>query len=363
MAAGRLAIIAALAAPLVAGSISARLDEYVRAGTIAGAVTLISLPGRSDCIDAVGYQDLERKTAMRSDTIFQIMSMTKPVTAVAVMALADEGRLAIDDPVAKYLPGFDRRITIRHLLTHTSGLSENDPPPLRDDAVKRAHTLAEVASFIAREPVETEPGTRSQYSGPGFAVLGRIVEIASGQPLDRFLAGRIFRRLGMRDTDFFPPASQRNRIAKVYEMRDGKLTAAAVDLYRQNARYANPAGGLYSTAADMARFLRMTLTGRAPDGSRILSPAAVAAMRRPQANLPQPAGPCAAYFALGWQLLPDAPDCRPRMGAGSYGHAGAFGTFMWADPAKKMVGVFLIQRIAAGKAEREVFVSIAEAVR
>jgi CubicO group peptidase (beta-lactamase class C family) len=363
MAAGRLAIAAVLAAAAVSDPIPARLSEYVRTGTIAGAVTLVSRPGRNDRIAAVGYQDLEQKTPMRPGTVFQIMSMTKPVTAVAIMMLADEGRLGIDDPVAKFLPEFDRRMTIRHLLTHTAGLSGNDPQPLWDERGKRSRTLAEVVNLIAREPLQAAPGARSHYSGPGFAVLGRIVEISSGQPLDRFLTGRIFSKLGMEDTYFFPPASARERIAKVYEIHGGKLAPAAVDLYRDGARYVNPAGGLYSTAGDMARFMRMTLTGRTPDGRRILSSAAVAAMRRLQPGLPQPEGPCAARFALGWQIMQGTPACLPHMGSGSYGHAGAFGTFMWADPARDTVGVFLIQRIAADKTERDVFVSLAEAER
>ncbi len=307
MARHRLAIALALAASASAAS--------------PGAVTCVIRRGATDRIQATGY---------RPDTLFQIMSMTKPITAVAIMILADEGRLCLDDRVSNYLPEFAARAyTIRHLFTHTSGLPAEDPKPIWDEHVKYGHTLAEVAALIAAEPPLSAPGAQTRYSGPGFVVLGRVVEMVSQLPFDKFVTDRILTPLGMNDTYFFPPPNVRHRIAPVYEWHDGALHRADVDLYREGAKYANPAGGLFSTAADVARFLKMMLNS----GNPILSARAVQEMTAPP--------------GLGWQLRP----------SGAFGHSGSFGTYMWADPRAGLAGVFLIQQIGATNKERDAFVA------
>lgn len=338
------------------------MEEFVRKGDIAGCVTLIARHGKLASLEAVGYQDLEQKVPMKPDTVFQVMSNTKPVTAVAVMMLEEKGLLALSDPVEKHLPEFHRpagsfrAMTIRDLLTHTSGLSSEDPKAIWDSEVKLASTLAEVASLISQQPIESEPGARYRYSGPGFAVLGRIVEVVSGQRYEDFLEQRIFKPLGMSDSFFFPPPGKRHRIAQVYGRQAGALRPAAVDLYRQGAKYANPAGGLFSTAADMSAFCQMMLNGGAWRGTRVLSRASVETMTRIQFR----EGNAATGRGLGWSVVISPSPSLPLLSPGSYGHSGAFGTYAWVDPQKDLVGVFLAQMLGdRGNTARNAFLTLA----
>ncbi len=204
--------------------IPARMQEFVDAGTAAGFVTLLARRGEIVQLGAVGLQDVESKTKMRADSIFQIASMTKPITAAGIMILADEGRLATADPVEKYLPEFrgqkmvversggrmvlgppSRRITLHDLLTHTSGMPGGFPEGLREIFTARDRTLAEAVAVYSQQPLDFEPGTRWRYSNMGIATLGRIIEVVSGMRYENFLARRIFEPLGMKDSFFFPP--------------------------------------------------------------------------------------------------------------------------------------------------------------
>lgn len=339
-----------------------RMEEFVRKGDIAGCVTLVARHGRLASLEVVGYQNLEQKLPMRADTIFQVMSNTKPVTAVAVMMLAETGLLVLNDPVEKYLPEFHRSaggfraMTIRDLMTHTSGLSSEDPKAIWDPEVKLASTLAEVASLISQQPLESEPGTRYRYSGPGFAVLGRIIEVVSGRRYEDFLERRIFKPLRMHDSFFFPPPRKRRRVAQVYEREAGVLRPARVDLYRQGAKYANPAGGLFSTAADMAAFCQMMLNGGAYRGTRVLSRASVETMTRIQFREVN----AATGRGLGLSVVINPSPSLPLLSPGSYGHSGAFGTYAWIDPQKDLVGVFLTQIMGdTGNTARNTFLKLA----
>ena len=214
------------------GRIPARMKEFVEQGTIAGAVTLVARHGVVASLEAVGYQDLETKMPMRTDSIFQIRSMAKPVTAVGIMLLQEDGRLALDDPVEKHLPEFrgisvserregeeeralkqpSRPITIRDLMTHTSGMLFELVPPDGDWKTWvqewRKWTLAEYVTLCAQQPLQFDPGTKFQYSDEGFHSLGRIIEVASEQPYEKFIADRIFEPLGMKDSFFFPPPAK-----------------------------------------------------------------------------------------------------------------------------------------------------------
>ena len=187
--------------------ISTRLKSFVERGAMAGAVTLIASRGRV-IVEAIGYRNLESKEPMLIDTIFDIRSVTKPVTAIGIMILMEEGKLALNDPVEKYLPEFKstantrNRITILHLLTHTSGMPLNRPPEIEDITIKRDRTLADVVTILSKQEPDFEPGTQFRYYSGGFAILGHIIEMVSGKPFEQFIKERIFDPLGMKDTFF-----------------------------------------------------------------------------------------------------------------------------------------------------------------
>ena len=367
------------------GNIPVRMKSFVDKGTVAGTVTLVARHGAIASLEAVGYQDLESKKPMKPDTIFQIMSMTKPVVATAIMMLMEEGKLAIADPVENYLPEFkdikmidpdrpglfkkpSRPITLRDLMTHTSGMYSVTPPhAFKDLKTWMGMTLAEVVSVGAKQPLNFEPGTKWDYSSVGIATLGRIIEVVSDQPFERFLESRIFEPLGMKDTYIFPPESKWDRIASCYVLDHGKLKKMGEDtlgggdlLFRKGAKYSLPEGGLYSTATDMAAFYQLILNGGTYKGKRMLSKPTVSIMTENHTgHLPAGHSPGMGY-GLAWAVVrePMGSLSLPLLSIGSYGHGGAFGTHGWVDPQKDLVGVFLVQRPGAS-AERNAFMAIA----
>jgi CubicO group peptidase (beta-lactamase class C family) len=372
------------------GRIPVRLKSYVEKGTIAGAVTLAARHGVVASLEAIGYQNLDSKTPMRIDSIFQIMSMTKPFTAVALMTLVEEGKVVLSDPVEKYIPEFkgqwlnepgasdkerkqihpSRRITLRDLLTHTSGMASG-PPAGASDLLSRMHlTLAEAVSLYSQQPLEFEPGTRWQYSNPGIATLGRIVEVVSGIPFEKFLEERILQPLGMKDSFIFPPANKVDRMAMVYNLKDGKLKKADREilagdpaLFRKGARYAGPEYALCSTATDLFAFYQMMLNGGTLNGKRILSRAGVEVMTELHTGSIDPAGHSPGKgYGLAWTVVKDPIGTLQYQSIGTFGHGGAFGTEGWIDPKKDLVGVFLIQRDSGGDGEEaNVFKTLAAA--
>ena len=188
-------------------------------------------------LDAIGWQDIENKKPMRSDSIFQIMSMTKPLTGLGIMMLMEDGRLTLNDPVEIYIPEFREQhladgskpkhpVTIRDLMTHTSGMSGRLPETMPDLYTRMDKPLSEAVPAFAAQPLEFEPGKKWQYSNSGIATLGRIIEVMTGAPYERFMQQRIFDPLGMKDTFFFPPADKKDRIAVLYTRKDGKLVQA-----------------------------------------------------------------------------------------------------------------------------------------
>src|SRR5688500_10240304 len=209
--------------------IPARLRGFVEDGSMAGAVVLVARRGETVMLEAVGYQDLEARTPMRTDTIFDVRSVTKPITSIGTMLLVEEGKIALSDPVDKYLPEFEareskfRRITIRHLLTHTAALPLYRLPEGESMAVKRDGTLREYVTLLSGQKPEYEPGTRCRYSSGGFAILGRVIEVVSGKSFEKFISERIFVPLGMKDSSFYYPADKQDRIARIYRRREGKL--------------------------------------------------------------------------------------------------------------------------------------------
>lgn len=349
--------------------IPARMKAFVEKGEIPGCVTLIGRRGQIAQIEAVGWADTEEKKPMRADTIFQIMSMTKPVTGVAVMMLVEEGKLSVNDPVEKYLPEFKgqkvvdrasawqqslraplRPITVRDLMTHTSGMS-GPHGALRDLYQKMDLTLADAVRAFAKEPLEFEPGSRWMYSNTGIATLGRLVEVASDTPFEQFLATRIFTPLGMKDSFIFPPEDKKARIATVYVMRDGKLTPAGNPAlggdsrkYRHGAKYSAPEFGLYSTAADLFAFYQMMLNNGTYNGKRLLSKAAVDIMTMSHTGDLKAGHLPGTGFGLTWEVVKDPIGLVTFLSPGAFGHGGAFGTHGWIDRQKDLIGVFMVQR-------------------
>jgi CubicO group peptidase (beta-lactamase class C family) len=375
----------------LAAKVRARMQAFVDQGEIAGAVTVI---GRKDAVlslEAVGSQDLEARRPMPKDALFRIASMTKPVTALGVMILADEGKLSVEDPVEKHLPEFrgqmlvaarsrdgdvvalkkpPRPVTLRDLLTHTSGLPGGYPPGLADLYVKRNRTLAEGILVMAQQPLTFEPGSRWSYCNTGIDTLGRVIEAVSGQSYEDFLRRRIFQPLGMADTTFYPTAAQLERLAVTYGKRDGKLvpTPNTLIALTEKPRYPVPAGGLFSTGADLAKLYQMMLSRGALNGTRIVSEAAVAAMTRVQTGDLKCGFVDGMGFGLGWGVVRQPQGVTAALSAGSYGHGGAFGTQGWLDPKKDLFVVLLIQRTGlpnsdASPMRRELQEVAAEAVR
>ncbi len=353
--------------------ISERMKSFVDQGRAAGIVTLVAHHGEIVSQNAVGVQDLESKTPMRADTIFQIASMTKPITAAGIMILVEDGMLAITDPVQRYLPGFaniqlkeavkdkeketenelseikkpSRPVTVRDLLTHTSGMGGGYPDSIKDLFDKRDRTLAEAVDAFPQRPLEFDPGTKWGYSNMGIAVLGRIIEIVSGKSCEEFIAERIFQPLGMKDSHFFAPESKHNRIATVYRYDGKELKKAEVDLYRAGAKYPSPEAGLYSTAPDLFRFYQMMLNGGVFGGKRILSKASVDLMTRVHTGDLRAGFSPGVGFGLGWSVVRNAEGMFRLNSIGTYGHGGLYRTYGFVDPQKELVGIILLQRLSS----------------
>ncbi len=331
------------------GRLAATLQPLIDEHALAGAVTLVADRERILSLDAVGFSDIAADRPMASDALFWIASQSKPMTATALMMLVDDGKVRLDDPVEKYLPEFkgqwlvreqdDRHmllvppehpITVRNLLSHTSGLpfkSAMEGPtldllPLRDAV--RSHAMT---------PLQFEPDEKYRYSNAGLNTAGRIIELVSQMPYETFLQERIFVPLGMTDTTFWPSTRQLTRLAKSYKPNVEKtgLQETLITQLRypldDHARYPIPAGGLFSTAADVCRFCQMILAGGQFQGRRYLSAAAVQQMTSRQT------GPnIKTAYGLGWRIEGNA-----------FGHRGAYATAMQILPEQGLVLVYMVQ--------------------
>jgi CubicO group peptidase (beta-lactamase class C family) len=352
----------------------AELQRYVDQHQMAGAVAMIGRHGRLGSVETVGFQDLEKRTPMRADTVFRIASMTKMATTVAVLMLEDEGKLSVDDPLEKHLPEFrgqpmvvsrngdtvtlgrpPRPITIKDLLTHTSGMRCDLPPGFADLHRKRNRTLDEAVVAFSQQPLEYAPGTRWKYCGPGFDTLGRLVEVASGKSFEDFLAERIFRPLGMVDTTFNPSPAQRARLAVLYRKegeglaRADRTPAPATPVER--VKYPTPSGGLYSTAADQARLYQMLLDRGTANGRRLLKEATVAQMTTVHFSAPKDVKvgfTPGLGMGLGVQVVMEPTGVTEMLSPGSFGHGGGFGTQGWMDPRRGMFFILMVQRQGFG---------------
>ncbi|MGC2415990.1 MAG: serine hydrolase domain-containing protein [Stellaceae bacterium] len=364
--------------PEQVGLSSARLERAadvirrdVEKKLIPGAVLVIARGGRVGYAEAFGWRDREAGAEMTADAIFRVASMTKPITSVAAMMLSEEGRLEIAAPVANYLPEFAectigvervrarRTMTVQDLLRHTSGLTYGiigDSPVQaiwREAELFRAdQTNAELVTKIARLPLMYEPGTTWEY-GHSVDVLGRVVEVVSGQDLADFIDTRISRPLGLRDTGF---AAIGERAARIAEPQIGARPPMHYRVTDPARRWAEGGGGAVSTAADYVRFCQMLLNGGELDGIRLLAPKTVALMTSD--HLPPNCGygdttrerfgalapvPEMGYgFGLGFAVRTQ-PGMSPVPGSvGEYFWGGVLGTYFWIDPVEQLIAVLMM---------------------
>ncbi len=347
--------------------------RYAEERRLAGAVGMVIRHGKVAYFDAWGMRDLAAGDPIETDDIFRIYSMTKPITSVAVMMLYEEGRFFLDDPVGRYLPELasvpvalldqatgpanipteraQRPMTIRDLLRHTSGLTYGIfsntavDQAYRQGGVNGAATLEDMVTALGKIPLMYQPGTRWNYS-VSTDVLGRLVEVVSGQRFDVFLRERIFQPLRMTDTGFYVPPSQRDRFSRLYGHTGPDATLELGDTlgYTSSVTNFSGGGGLVSTAEDYARFAQMLLNGGELDGARILSPTTIDLMRADHLR-----DDGASFLADGWGFglgftvknqpaLDGMPDS-----AGTYYWFGVAGTSFWIDPERDLIGIFMVQ--------------------
>lgn len=367
----------------VSGERLQRIDNLIQNNVdrklISGAIGLIARDGKIVYNKAFGYSDIEAKTALRTNDIFRIASQTKAITSVAVMMLFEEGKFLLDDPISKYIPAFakptvldkfnsadssfttvpaKREITIRDLLTHTSGIdyaiigsstmkaiyAKSDIPPGFGSSGILLKTEMEK---LGKLPLMHQPGEKFTY-GLNTDVLGYLVEVASGMRLDRFFAERIFKPLEMNDTYFYLPASKHSRLIPIYTFdnqnrlvkyeRNGVITA---DYPKSNNTYFSGGAGLSSTIYDYAVFLQTLLNGGTYNGNRILSRRSVDLMTMNQIGNLSLRGD---KFGLGFEITSKENMAKMGVTEGSFAWGGYFGTSYWVDPVEKIVGLIYIQQ-------------------
>jgi len=334
-------------------SIPARMHDVIVANEVPGAVTVVATHDSVLRMDAQGWADPEHKSFMRVDSIFWIASMSKPITATAVLMLMEDGKLSLDDPIAKYIPelgglktadGKTQRITLRHLLTHTSGMGE-----ATDEEAKGARSLAELIPAFASQPLAFQPGSQWKYCQSGILTLGRIVEIVSGVPFEVFLQRRIFDPLGMKDTTFYLTEAQMPRWVIPANRQGEQLVLAEIGLlyghpptWREHYPASN--GGLFSTAPDYTRFAQMLLNCGLLDGRRYLAPESVHMMSTVQTGDLVTGFTPGNGWGLGVGIVRKPQGVTAMLSPGTFGHGGGYGTQVWIDRKKDVVLIMMIQR-------------------
>ncbi len=340
--------------PVVLSGISERLRPFIDDHEIAGATVLVATRDGVVYLDAIGKADIAHDKPMKLDTIFWIASMTKPITAAAVLMLQDEGKLSVDDPVEKYIPEFKdlktadgkpARLTIRHLLTHTSGMGEVPAEKSREIT-----KLADLIPLHVAKPLAFEPGTKWVYCQSGINTAARIVEVVSGMPFERFLEQRLFIPLGMKDTTFYLTEAQLPRLAVSYRRtRQGSLEATENRiLYGKSPtsrdRFPAANGGLFSTARDYCRFCEVFINNGSLDSRVYLKPETVKLMTRIQTGAIKTGFTEGNGWGLGVCVVRDPQGVTAMLSPGSFGHGGAYGTQAWIDPEKKRIYILMVQR-------------------
>ena len=371
----------ATARPEKAGMSSARLERvdtamqgFVDDGKLAGIVTMVSRRGKVVHFEKFGKLDLEADKDMELDSLFRIYSMTKPIVTVAAMILYEEGRFQLNDPISRYMPEFkdtkvlvdgrevepDSEITVKHLMSHTAGLTygffgdTTVDRQYRDAKILGNKDLEEMTGLLAKIPLQYQPGTRWHYS-VAVDVLGRFVEVVAGMPLDEFLQQRLFDPLEMDDTFFEVPKSKIDRFGTNhrYDREAGELSvmdSPATSQYTKEVTFFSGGGDLISTATDYMRFCQMMLNGGELHGARIISPKTIELMTTNHLTADmrggfgeQPTATSSFGFGLGFGVNTNLAASSIVGSVGSYNWGGAAGTIFWIDPKEDLAVVVMIQ--------------------
>src|SRR5262245_35498643 len=358
------------------------IQRRIAAGDLAGAVGAVARKGRLAYVNAQGVMDLETKQPMTPASMFRIASMTKPVVGVGIMMMVEEGKLRLNDPVSRYIPEFrnmkvavpvasnggrgagaaaggapappqfytvpaQREITIKDLLTHVSGLGSGPMgnSDIEKVARKEGETLAQYIPRLGGTALEFQPGSRWTYSpGAGFETLGRVIEVASGLPLDRFFRTRIFDPLGMKDITFWPTDTQWPRVATVYTRGAAGLTKATMpnDTMSRNV-YFRGSGGLYSTAEDYIPLGIMPANGAELNVKRLLSRKTVEMMSAAHVPDTLPGRPAGEGYGLSVRVVTNHAARNTMLSDGTFGWTGAQGTHFFVDPKEELTAVLMVQ--------------------
>jgi CubicO group peptidase (beta-lactamase class C family) len=356
------------------------IQSHIDSKDLSGAVTLVVRRGKLVHFEAQGSTDFESRQPMRTDTLFRMASMTKPITAVAVLMMMEEGKLILSDPVSKYIPEFknpkvavwnlpndpkgagvrlvtaDREVTLQHLLTHTAGLAVSTEGPAGEfyrqaNLSQEGISLAEYCKRAGALPLNFQPGTQWQYTSTvGFSILGRVVEIVSGMNLDQFFKQRIFAPLGMNNTFFNIPPERMADVATVYTRSDRGLTKQNLPRpLPPGVEFFAGSGGLTGSAQDYLQFCQMLLNGGQWNGARLLSRKSVELMtdnaigNLDLANYPVQGQNLSGYgFGLGVRVRKSSGASGWLGSVGDYGWAGANGTYFWIDPKEQLIGMVLM---------------------
>lgn len=350
------------------------VQQHIDANEISGAVMLVARKGQIAYVDVQGSMDVDTKQPMTRDSVFRMASMTKPVIGTAIMMLLEEGKVHLNDPISLFIPEFKNQqaailqevaregtpikfytvpavhdITIKDLLTHTSGLSSG---PMGQSVVAKEgrrrpeDTLATYLPRVAKSPLEFQPGARWMYSASdGFDVLARVVEIASGQPLNEFLQQRIFAPLAMTETSHWPTTAQEPRLVTAYTFTNGAMVKNQNSMSMSSKVYFAGGGGLVSTADDYAKFAQMLANGGELNGKRLLSPRTVQLMSSVHIPATLPGRTAGEGYGLSVRVIEDAIAGGHRISDGSFGWSGAYGTHFWVDPKEEIIAVMMIQTL------------------
>lgn len=330
--------------------VASLLQPFVEKHELAGAVALVVDKEKVLAVETVGYADIAAKKPLDEKSMFWIASQSKPITATAVLMLVDEGKIKLDDPIEKYLPGFRdqmviaekdsdhvllkkpaRPVTIRDTLNHMSGMPFAS---IVEDPTLDGLPLATAVRTYALTPLQTEPGTKYQYSNAGINTAARIIEVVSGQKYEDFMQQRLFEPLGMKDTTFWPNEEQAARVAKSYrpnkektDLEEFNIKQLIYPLSNRANRYPMPAGGLFSTAHDVARYCQMMLNGGELNGKRYVSESSFRELTTRQTPMT-----VKESYGLGFSVGPDW-----------FGHGGAHATNMEVRPGKGIAVVWMVQ--------------------
>ncbi|MBT5925217.1 MAG: beta-lactamase family protein [Verrucomicrobia bacterium] len=338
------------------------VQPFIRDQVVTGAVTLVAHEGAIVHLEAHGMADKEAGRATQEEDLYWIASMTKPIIGAAVLILQDQGLLNIEDLLETHLTEYkdlwlleeekegrrllkrpSRAITLKDLLTHTSGVP-NTPAP-------RAHsTLGEAVAQTSQQPLQFEPGSKWSYSNSGINALGRVLEVVSGMPLVEFLEQNIFLPLGMHQTTFFPSKKQAKRLTLPYQKNGVTGELQVTDFYFlkgnlwDTKRTVRPSGGLFSTAEDMYAFYQMMLNKGQFRGKRILSEKAYHQLTTTQTGNIKTGFTEGMSWGLGFQVVKEPQGVTEMLSKGTFGHGGAYATHSWGDPVTQTIYILMVQR-------------------